>query len=52
MRYKQRIENQFKVEVNEIGSDNIPTNQTYKGTVAKPYDVPEAKKKLENAEKR
>jgi hypothetical protein len=52
IRYKQRIENQFKVEVNEIGSDNIPTNQTYKTTVAEPYNVPEAKKKLENAKKR
>ncbi len=52
MRHKQRIENQFKVEVNEIGSDNIPTNQTYKATIAEPYDVPEAEKKLRNAEKR
>jgi hypothetical protein len=33
MRFKQRIENGFKVEVNEMDSDAIPTHRTYQVAV-------------------
>lgn len=52
MRYKQRIENRFKVEVNEMGSDAIPTHQTHKVTLFEPYDLDDAQKQLDNAQRR
>ncbi len=52
MRFKQRIENQFKVDVHEMASDALPSHKTFKATVTEPYDVAGAEKKRENAQKR
>jgi len=42
MRFKQRIENGFKVDVNELDSDAIPTHRTYEATLTEPYDLAQA----------
>jgi hypothetical protein len=52
MRFKQRIENGFKVDVNELDSDAIPTHRTYEATLTEPYDLAQAEKQLYNADKR
>lgn len=52
MRFKQRIENQFKVDVHEMACDALPSHRTYEVTVTEPYDVVEAEKKRENARRR
>jgi hypothetical protein len=52
MRFKQRIENGFKVEVNEMDSDAIPTHRTYEATLTEPYDLAQAEKQRHNANKR
>jgi len=52
MRFKQRIENDFKVETNEMNSDAIPTHKVYEVQRTEPYDVPQAQRQLANAEKR
>jgi hypothetical protein len=52
MRFKQRIENRFKVDVNEMESDAIPTHRTYEATLTEPYDRVQAEKQRENANKR
>jgi hypothetical protein len=52
MRFKQRIENGFKVDVNEMDSDAIPTHRTYEATLTEPYDLAQAEKQRHNADKR
>jgi hypothetical protein len=52
MRFKQRIENGFKVDVNEMDSDAIPTHRTYQVTLTEPYDLAQAEKQHHNARKR
>jgi hypothetical protein len=52
MRFKQRIENDFKVETNEMHSDAIPTHKVYEVHQTEPYDVAQAQRQLANAEKR
>lgn len=52
MRYKQRIENRFKVEVNEMNSDALPTHKTYSASLTEPYDLDHAQKQLDNAQRR
>jgi hypothetical protein len=52
MRFKQRIENGFKVDVNEMDSDAIPTHRTYEATLTEPYDLVQAEKQRHNADKR
>ncbi|MCP4207246.1 MAG: hypothetical protein GY767_09410 [Shimia sp.] len=52
MRFKQRIENGFKVDVNEMDSDAIPTHRTFEATLTKPYDLAQAEKQRHNADKR
>lgn len=52
MRFKQRIENRFKVDVHEMVSDAIPTHKTCEVTLRKPYDVDQGEKQRHNAEKR
>ena len=52
MRHRQRLENQFKVEVNEMDSDAIPTHKIYEGTIKQAYNVDEAEHKVELAQAR
>jgi len=52
MRFKQRIENQFKVEMHEMGSDVLPSHTTYKTHVVKAYNSEEKQNQLDNANKR
>lgn len=52
MRFKQRIENHFKVDVHEMASDALPSHKTYEVTMTEPYDLAEAAKKEENAQRR
>ncbi len=52
MRFKQRIENGFKVDVHEMDSDAIPTHRTYEATLTEPYDLAQAEKQRHNADKR
>ncbi len=52
MRYKQRIENRFKVEIHELGSDALPTHQTHQATLMQIYDLDNAQKQLTNAQGR
>lgn len=49
MRFKQRIENQFKVEMHEMGSDALPTHITYKTNVVQAYDIEKKQNQLNNA---
>ena len=52
MRFKQRLENDFKVETNEMNSDAIPTHKVHEVQQTEPYDVAQAQRQLANAEKR
>ena len=52
MRYKQRIENRFKVEVHEMGTDALPSQLTHQATLLEPYDLQSAQKQLDNAQRR
>lgn len=52
MRYKQRIENRFKVETHELGSDALPSHQTHQATLMEIYDLDNAQKELANAQRR
>jgi len=52
MRFKQRVENQFKVEKHEMGSDVLPTHTIYQTNVIQAYDLLEKQKQLDNASKR
>jgi hypothetical protein len=49
MRFKLWSENQFKVEMHEMGSDALPTHTTYKTNVVKAYDSIETQNQLDNA---
>jgi len=52
MRYKQRIENRFKVEVHEMGSDALPSQLTHQATLLDPYDLLGAQQQLDKAQRR
>ncbi len=52
MRYKQRIENRFKVEAHEMWSDALPSHQTHQVTLIQAYDLDNAQKQLSNAQRR
>jgi len=52
MRFKQRIENGFKVEKHEMDSDAIPTHTVHDVLQTEPYDVQQAQRSLAHAEKR
>jgi hypothetical protein len=52
MRFKQRIENTFKVDKHEMDSDAIPTHVLHEVVQTQVYDRSHADKSLGNAEKR
>jgi len=52
MRLQQRIENGFKVDIHEMGSDHIPTQRTFTVTQSEPYDLEAAARQQRNAQKR
>ncbi len=52
MRLQQRLENSFKVDIHEMGSDHIPTQRTFTVTRSEPYDLEAAAKQQRNAQKR
>jgi hypothetical protein len=52
MRLQQRIENGFKVDIHQMGSDHIPTQRTFTVSQTEPYDLEAAAKQHRNAEKR
>ena len=52
MRFKQRIENRFKVEKNEMDCDVIPTHKTYPTTLIEEYDLEQAQQTLSKAKQR
>jgi len=52
MRFKQRIENSFKLDKHEMESDTIPTHKTYTATLVEDYDLAQAQRCLNNAERR
>jgi hypothetical protein len=52
MRFKQRIENDFKVDKHDMGSDCLPSQRTYLVPLTLPYDVDEAQQQLERARQR
>ena len=52
MRFKQRIENDFKFDKHEMESDAIPTHQTYTATLVADYDLEQAQRDLNNATRR
>jgi hypothetical protein len=52
MRFKQQVENGFKIDRHEMGSDAIPTHKVYEVVQAEPYDPAQTDRKLANAETR
>ncbi len=52
MRYKQRIENRFKVEKREMDSDALPSQKTHQATLTESYDLDNAQQQLDNAQRR
>jgi len=52
MRLQQRLENSFKVDIHEMGSDHIPTQRSFTVTQSNPYDLEAAAKQQGNAQKR
>lgn len=52
MRLQQRIENGFKVDIHEMGSDHIPTQRTFTVTQSEPYNLEAATQQQRNAQKR
>jgi hypothetical protein len=52
MRFKQRVENVFKVDVHEMDSDAIPTHRIHQVTMLESYDLAQAEKRRHNASKR
>ena len=52
MRYKQRIENSFKVRRHEMASDALPTHQVHTVVQAVPYDLAQAQSQVSRAEQR
>jgi hypothetical protein len=52
MRFKQQVENGFKVDRHEMDSDAIPTHKVYEVLQMEPYDPAQTDRKLANAQKR
>jgi hypothetical protein len=52
MRFKQRIENGFKLDKHEMESDVIPTHKSYTATLLADYDLAQAQRDLNNAQRR
>jgi len=52
MRFKQRIENGFKVDKHEMDSDAIPTHIVHDVVQTQVYDCPQAEKRVSQADKR
>jgi hypothetical protein len=52
MRFKQRIENSFKLDKHEMESDAIPTHKSYTATLTETYDWQQAQRNLNNAQRR
>ncbi len=52
MRFKQRIENSFKLDKHEMKSDAIPTHKTYTASFTENYDWEQAQRDLSNAQRR
>lgn len=52
LRFKQRIENQFKVGKHEIGADALPSHRVLLTQIKEPFDGEEANKALNSAQKR
>jgi hypothetical protein len=52
MRFKQRIENSFKLDKHEMDSDALPTHKTYTATLTENYDLEQAQRDLSKAERR
>lgn len=52
LRFKQRIENEFKVDKHEMGSDCLPGQQSYPAQLALPYDLAAARQEMDRAQKR
>ena len=52
MRFKQQVENGFKVDRHEMNSDAIPTHKVYEVLQTEPYDPAQTDRKLANAQKR
>lgn len=52
MRFKQRIENSFKLDKHEMQSDAIPTHKTYTATLVENFDLAQAQRDLSNAQRR
>jgi len=52
MRFKQRIENSFKLDKHEMDSDALPTHKTYTATLTDTYDGEQAQRDLGNAQRR
>ena len=52
LRLQQHIENSFKVDVHQMGSDAIPTHKTLTVHQEVPYDLEQAQKQLANAHRR
>jgi len=52
LRCKQRIENGFKVETNELASDALPTHQVHEVSQTEPYDLAQAQHQLALVKKR
>ena len=52
MRYKQRIENGFKVWRHEMAGDALPTHQIHTVVQAEPYDLAQAQSQVSRAEQR
>jgi len=51
MRFKQRLENSFKLDKHEMDSDAIPTHKTYTATLTENYDWPQAQREVSNAQR-
>lgn len=52
MRFKQQVENGFKIDRHEMGSDAIPTHKVYEVVHAEPYDPAQTDCKLAQVQKR
>jgi hypothetical protein len=52
IRFKQRIENSFKLDKHEMESDALPTHKTYTATLTENYDWEQAQRDLSNAQRR
>lgn len=52
LRFKQRIENGFKVETHELHSDALPSHQVHEVQQEEAYDVAQTQRQLANADKR